>query len=180
MNTLETFYNFVIDEMNDQVINHNLLMDKHIKSYMIEKLTQKSVNYPEFLNFDFKNEADFNRFNKNLQGEIYRLFLTLVRAAKKYNPIKTKIEKKLEKAIISYLDLKNCFTASLNTVISQDGKATELIDLIPAKEWTTYNESAGMFYEDEDDEIEEIKIKAKYQKRQPEQVTENLQTAFAF
>ncbi len=178
MNTLETFYNFVIDEMNDQVINHNLLMDKHIKSYMIEKLTQKSVNYPEFLNFDFKNEADFNRFNKNLQGEIYRLFLTLVRAAKKYNPIKTKIEKKLEKAIISYLDLKNCFIDSLNAVVSMDGKKTELQDLIPAKSWETYEEAGDRQSALIEVETEEkIKIKPKNQKRIK---SGNLQPAFAF
>ena len=178
---IETFINMVIEEMNEEVINRDLLMDRHIKAYLIEKIMQKATNYPQFLNIEFKDQKDFDRFNRNLKGEIYRLFLTLTRAAKVYIPgKKNKLERKLEKAIISYLDLKNCFTASLNTVISQDGKATELIDLIPAKEWTTYNESAGMFYEDEDDEIEEIKIKAKYQKRQPEQVTENLQTAFAF
>ena len=177
---IETFVNMAIEEMNEEVINRDLLMDRHIKAYLIEKIMQKATNYPQFLNIEFKDQKDFDRFNRNLKGEIYRLFLTLTRAAKVYIPgKKNKLERKLEKAIISFLDLKNCFTASLNTVISQDGKATELIDLIPAKKWETYNESAGMFDEDEIEE-DEIKIKAKYQKRQPEQATKNLQTAFAF
>ena len=179
MNTLESFYNFVIDEINPEVINHDILMDSNIKSYILEKLTQKSINYPQFLNIEFKDQKDFDRFNRNLKGEIYRLFLTLARAAKAYNPLnKNRIERKLERAIISFLDLRGASTVSLNTPINQDGKYTELIDLIPSKSWTTYEESkSGLF---EDDEIEEIKIKAKYQKRQQEQATENLQTAFAF
>ena len=179
---LESFYSFVIgEEINPEVMNPTLLEDKYIKEYILEKLTQKAVNYPQFLNLQFSNEKDFNRFNKNLKGEIYRLFLTLCRAVNSYIPgRKNKLEKKLERAIISFLDLKGASTVSLNTPINQDGKYTELIDLIPSKSWITYNESAGMFDEDEDDEIEEIKIKAKYQKRQPEQATENLQTAFAF
>ena len=181
-NNLESFYDFIIyEEFNQEVINPTLLTDHNIKNYILEKLTQKAVNYPEYFNFNFTSEKDFNIFNKNLTGEIYRLFLTLARAAKNYKPLaKNKIEKKLEKAIISYLDLKNCFTASLNTVISQDGKATELIDLIPAKKWTTYNESAGMFEEEEDETEEEIKIKAKYNKRQLAQATGTLQMTFAF
>ncbi len=176
---MESFLNIAIEEVNNDVINHDILMDSNIKSYILEKLVQKATNYPQFLNIEFKDQKDFDRFNRNLKGEIYRLFLTLTRAAKVYIPgKKNKLERKLEKAIISYLDLKNCFTASLNTVISQDGKATELIDLIPSRSWTTYNENAGMF--DEDEDAEEIKIKAKYNKRQPKQATENLQTAFAF
>ena len=180
MNTLESFYNFVIDEINPEVINHDILMDSNIKSYILEKLTQKSINYPQFLNIEFKDQKGFDKFNHNLKGEIYRLFLTLARAAKNYNPLaKNKLEKKLERAIISFLDLKGASTVSLNQPVNQDGKYTELIDLIPSKSWTTYKESAGMFDEDEDDEIEEIKIKAKYNKRQQEQA-ENLQMAFVF
>ena len=178
MNTLESFYNFVIDEINPEVINHDILMDSNIKSYILEKLTQKSINYPQFLNIEFKDQKDFDRFNRNLKGEIYRLFLTLARAAKAYNPLnKNRIERKLERAIISFLDLRGASTVSLNTPINQDGKYTELIDLIPSKSWTTYKESAGMF--DEDETEEEIKIKAKYNKRQHGQ-SENLQMAFAF
>ncbi len=180
---IETFINMAIEEMNEEVINKDLLMDRYIKAYLVEKITQKSVNYPEFLNLQFKDQRDFDKFNKNLQGEIYRLFLTLTRAARNYKPLsKTKIEHKLEKAVISYLDLKNCYTSSLNAVVSQDGKHTELMDLIPAKSWKTYNESAGMF-DDEDIDAEEeiINIKPKYNKRQPAQAeTENLQMAFGF
>ena len=176
---IETFVNMAIEEMNEEVINRDLLMDRHIKAYLIEKIMQKATNYPQFLNIEFKDQKDFDRFNRNLKGEIYRLFLTLARAAKAYNPLnKNRIERKLERAIISFLDLRGASTVSLNTPINQDGKYTELIDLIPSKSWTTYEESkSGLF---EDDEIEEIKIKAKYQKRQQEQATENLQTAFAF
>ena len=179
---LESFYSFAIgEEINPEVINPTLLEDKYIKEYILEKLTQKAVNYPEFLNLQFKDQRDFDKFNKNLQGEIYRLFLTLTRAARNYKPLsKTKIEHKLEKAVISYLDLKNCYTSSLNAVVSQDGKHTELMDLIPAKSWTTYNESAGMF-DEENAEEEIINIKPKYNKRQPAQAeTENLQMAFGF
>ena len=178
---IETFINMAIEEMNEEVINKDLLMDRYIKAYLIEKIMQKATNYPQFLNIEFKDQKDFNRFNKNLKGEIYRLFLTLCRAVNSYIPgRKNKLEKKIERAIISFLDLKGASTVSLNQPVNQDGKYTELIDLIPSRSWTTYNENAGMFDEDEDDEIEEIKIKAKYQKRQQEQATENLQTAFAF
>ncbi len=178
---IETFINMAIEEMNEEVINKDLLMDRYIKAYIVEKITQKSVNYPEHLNFNFTDEKSFNTFNKNLTGEIYRLFLTLARAARNYKPLsKTKIEHKLERAIISFLDLKNCYTSSLNTVVSQDGKHTELMDLIPAKSWKTYNESAGMF-DEEDAEEEIINIKPKYNKRQPAQAeTEGLQMAFVF
>jgi hypothetical protein len=182
MNTLESFYNFIIDEINPEVINHDILMDSNIKSYILEKLTQKSINYPQFLSLDFKTQADFNKFNENLKGEIYRLFLTLTRAAKKYNPLsKNKLERKLEKAIISYLDLKGVSTVSLNQPVNQDGKYTELMDLIPLKKWETYEESKSGLFEDEDEDEteEEIKIKAKYNKRQHGQ-SENLQMAFAF
>ena len=176
---MEAFINMAIEEMNEEVINKDLLMDSNIKSYILEKLVQKATNYPQFLNIEFKNQKDFDKFNRNLQGEIYRLFLTLARAAKSYNPLaKNKLEKKLEKAIISFLDLKGNYTVSLNQPVNLEGKYTELIDLIPSKSWTTYNENGGMF--DEDEDAEEIKIKAKYNKRQPEQATENLQTAFAF
>lgn len=174
---LENFYNFVIDEINPEVINHDYLYDTSIKSYILEKLTQKSINYPQFLGLDFKTQADFDKFNANLKAEIYRQFLNICRAVKSYNPAKkNKIEKKLEKAIISFLDLRGAYTVSLNTPINQDGKYTELIDLIPAKSWTVYKENnEGMFDEDEDAE-EEIKIKAKYRKRQqPAQA--NLQPA---
>ena len=178
MNTLESFYNFIIDEINPEVIKHDILMDSNIKSYILEKLTQKSINYPQFLSLDFKTQADFNKFNENLKGEIYRQFLNICRAVKSYIPCKkNKLEKKLEKAIISFLDLKGVSTVSLNQPVNQDGKYTELIDLIPSRSWTTYNESAGMF--DEDETEEEIKIKAKYNKRQHGQ-SENLQMAFAF
>ena len=174
---MESFLNIAIEEINNNVINHDILMDSNIKPYILEKLTQKAVNYPEY--FNFTSEKDFNIFNKNLTGEIYRLFLTLARAAKNYNPLaKNKIERKLEKAIISFLDLKGAYTVSLNTPINQDGKYTELIDLIPSRSWTVYKENGGMF--DEDEDAEEMKIKAKYNKRQLEQATENLQTAFAF
>ena len=177
---IETFVNMAIEEMNEEVINKDLLMDRHIKAYLIEKIIQKATNYPQFLNIEFKDQKGFDKFNHNLKGEIYRLFLTLARAAKNYNPLaKNKLEKKLERAIISFLDLKGASTVSLNQPVNQDGKYTELIDLIPSKSWTTYKESAGMFDEDEDDEIEEIKIKAKYNKRQQEQA-ENLQMAFVF
>ena len=179
---IETFVNMAIEEINNDVINHDILMDSNIKSYIIEKLVQKATNYPQFLNLQFKDEKDFNKFNHNLKGEIYRLFLTLVRAAKQYRPLeKNKIEHKLEKAIISYLDLKNCFTTSLNIVISQDGKATELIDLIPSRSWTVYKESEGLFDEEEINN-EEIKVKAKYNKREKAErrETENLQMAFGF
>ena len=96
MNTeiLESFYDMAVWEMNNQVINPDLLMDSNIKSYILEKLQQKATNYPQFLNLNFKTQKDFDIFNKNLIGEIYRQFLNIVRAAKKYNPIaKTKIEK---------------------------------------------------------------------------------------
>jgi hypothetical protein len=54
------------------------------------------------------------------------------------------------------------------------------MDLIPAKSWKTYNESAGMF-DEEDAEEEIINIKPKYNKRQPAQAeTEGLQMAFVF
>ncbi|RZV39883.1 MAG: hypothetical protein EVJ48_02880 [Candidatus Acidulodesulfobacterium acidiphilum] len=179
---LESFLNIAIEEINNDVINHDYLYDTSIKSYILEKLVQKAVNYPQFLNLQFSNEKDFNIFNKNLTGEIYRLFLTLARAAKAYNPLaKNKIEKKLERAIISFLDLKGASTVSLNQPVNQDGKYTELMDLIPSKSWTTYEESGGLFEDEDDDETEEeIKIKAKYNKRQPEQAAGTLQMEFAF
>ena len=178
MNTIESFYNVIIDEgINPEIINHDYLYDSAIKGYIIEKLTQKSINYPQFLGLDFKTQADFDKFNTNLKAEIYRQFLNVCRAVKLYNPAKkNKIEKKLERAIISFLDLKGYYTVSLNQPVNMDGKATELIDLIASKKWETYEENGGLF--DEED-IEEIRIKPKYQKRQPAQA-ENLQTAFAF
>ena len=181
---LESFYDFVTyEEFNQEVINPTLLIDHNIKNYILEKLTQKVTNYPEYFNFNFTDEKSFNTFNKNLAGEIYRSFLTLAKAVRKYNPLaKNKIEHKLEKAIISFLDLKGVHTVSLNQPVNQDGKYTELMDLIPAKSWKTYNESAGMF-DDEDIDAEEeiINIKPKYNKRQPAQAeTENLQMAFGF
>ena len=179
---LESFYDFVTyEEFNQEVINPTLLIDHNIKNYILEKLTQKVTNYPEYFNFNFTDEKSFNTFNKNLAGEIYRSFLTLAKAVRKYNPLaKNKIEHKLEKAIISFLDLKGVHTVSLNQPVNQDGKYTELMDLIPAKSWKTYNESAGMF--DEEDAEEEIKIKAKYNKREKakRREAENLQMAFAF
>jgi hypothetical protein len=177
MNTeiLESFYDMAVWEMNNQVINPDLLMDSNIKSYILEKLQQKATNYPQFLNLNFKTQKDFDIFNKNLIGEIYRQFLNIVRAAKKYNPIaKTKIEKKLEKAVISYLDLKNCFTGSLNAVVSVDGKKTELQDLIPAKSWVSYEESkSSTLFNEEDIENDEIRIKNKYNKREKAEEKEN-------
>ena len=141
---------------------------------------QASKTICKFRLLNFTDEKSFNSFNKNLTGEIYRLFLTLARAVKKYNPLaKNRIEHKLERAIISYIDLKNCFTTSLNTVISQDGKATELQDLIPSKKWVSYEESKSVLFDEEDINNNEIKIKSKYNKRQVEQ-TENLQMAFGF
>lgn len=179
---IESFLNIAIEEINPEVIDNNLLMDSNIKTYLMEKLTQKAINYPEFLNLQFTNQKDFDRFNHNLKAEIYRLFLTLCRAAKLYNPAKkNKIEKKLERAIISFLDLKGVYTVSLNQPVNMDGKYTELIDLVPSKIWTVYKENGGMFDEDEDmAEIEEMKIKAKYRKRQPAEATENRQIALNF
>ena len=177
---MESFLNIAIEEINNDVINHDILMDRNIKNYILEKLVQKATNYPKLLNIEFKNQRDFDKFNKNLKGEIYRLFLTLTRAARNYRPLsKNKIEHKLEKAIISYIDLKNCYTSSLNAVVSQDGKHTELMDLIPAKSWTTYSESAGMF-DEENAEEEIINIKPKYNKRPAQAQAESLQMAFAF
>ena len=180
---LESFYSFAIgEEINPEIMNTTLLEDKYIKEYILEKLTQKAINYPQFLNFNFTDEKSFSTFNKNLTGEIYRLFLTLTRAAKGYNPLaKTKLEHKLEKAIISFIDLKNCYTSSLNTVVSQDGKLTELIDLIPSKKWTAYEESkSALFDENADEEDEIINIKPKYNKRPAQAQAESLQMAFAF
>ena len=176
---LESFYSFVIgEEINPEVINPTLLEDKYIKEYILEKLTQKAVNYPQFLNLQFSNEKDFNRFNKNLKGEIYRLFLTLCRAVNSYIPgRKNKLEKKIERAIISFLDLKGASAVSLNQPVNQDGKYTELMDLIPSKSWTTYEESkSALFYENE--EIT-IKIKPKYKKSKP-QSSKNPQIDFVF
>ena len=176
---LESFYSFAIgEEINPEVINPTLLEDKYIKEYILEKLTQKAVNYPEFLNLQFKDEKDFDRFNRNLKGEIYRLFLTLCRAVNAYIPgRKNKLEKKLERAIISFLDLKGASTVSLNTPINQDGKYTELMDLIPAKKWTAYEESKSTLFENE--EIT-IKIKPKYKKRSKPQSVKNPQIDFVF
>ena len=176
---LESFYSFVIgEEINSEVMNPTLLEDKYIKEYILEKLTQKAVNYPQFLNLQFSNEKDFNRFNKNLKGEIYRLFLTLCRAVNSYIPgRKNKLEKKIERAIISFLDLKGASTVSLNQPVNQDGKYTELMDLIPSKSWTAYEESkSALFYESE--EIT-IKIKPKYKKSKP-QSSKNPQIDFVF
>ena len=175
---IETFINMAIEEMNEEVINKDLLMDRYIKAYLIEKIMQKATNYPQFLNIEFKDQKDFNRFNKNLKGEIYRLFLTLCRAVNSYIPgRKNKLEKKIERAIISFLDLKGAYTVSLNQPVNQDGKYTELIDLIPSKSWTTYEESkSALFYENE--EIT-IKIKPKYKKSKP-QSSKNPQIDFVF
>jgi hypothetical protein len=177
---IETFINMAIEEMNEEVINKDLLMDRYIKAYLVEKITQKSVNYPEFLNLQFKDQRGFDKFNKNLQGEIYRLFLTLCRAVNKYIPgRKNKLEKKLERAIISFLDLKGASTVSLNTPINQDGKYTELMDLIPSKKWTAYEESKSALFEFENEEIT-IKIKPKYKKRIKPQSVKNPQIDFVF
>ena len=182
MNTFESFYDFTIYDENQKTMNPELLADHAIKSYILEKIEQKATNYPHFLNLNFKTQRDFDIFNKNLIGEIYRQFLNITRAAKKYNPIaKTKTEKKLEKAVISFLDLKGVSTVSLNTPINQDGKYTELMDLIPSKQWTTYEEAEdALLFDAEVIKNDEIKVKPKYSKRQPEQATKNLQTAFAF
>ena len=180
MNTLESFYNIVIEDINPDVINRECLYDKNIKFYIMEKLTQKCVNYPEFLNLNFVTQADFNKFNRNLTGEIYRQFLNICRAARIYNLAKkTKIEKKLERAIISYLDLKGTYTVSLNQPVENDGKYTELGDMIPCRVLTFYKENNNNLFDEDDSEEEEINIKPRYEKRQPAQA-ESLQLAFAF
>ena len=182
MEAIESFYNVIIDEgINPEVINHDYLYDVAIKTYILEKLTQKSINYPEFLNLNFATQADFNKFNRNLTGEIYRQFLNICRAVKSYNPAKkNKIEKKLERAITSFLDLKGAYTVSLNQSVSSDGKYTELGDIIPCKKWTVYEESNNSLFENNEEEEEEMNIKAKHERRQPEAQVKNLQLAFAF
>ena len=183
METIESFYNFIAgEEVNQEIINRDYLYDTNIKNYILEKLTQKCVNYPEFLNLNFVTQADFNKFNRNLTGEIYRQFLNICRSAKLYNPAKKqKLEKRLERAVISYLDLKGAYTVSLNQPVNDDGKYTELGDIIPCKKWTVYEESNNSLFENnEEEEEEEMNIKAKHERRQPEAQIKNLQPAFAF
>jgi len=165
MGTLESFYNCLDREAIG--IQAEMLEQKEIKSYILKKIIQKAVNYPELINFNFKDLKDLSIFEKNLIGETRRQFLNIVRAAKIYNPIaKTKMEKILEKAVIAYIDLKGIYTASLNQKINQDGKTTELIDLIPATSWETYEESKDRqpaFFETEEES--RTRIKAKNKKR---------------
>jgi len=161
MKTLESFYDFIIYDKKQKAINSDLLIDFNIKAYILEKLQQKAVNYPQFLNLNFQTLSEFERFNKNLIGEIYRLFLNIARAAKNYKPLaRSKAEPLLKKAVLSYLDLKNCYTSSLNAVVSHDGKKTELGDLIPATSWETYELETP-----EETEIT-FKIKPKKQKKE--------------
>ena len=181
METIESFYNFIAgEEVNQEIINRDYLYDTNIKNYILEKLIQKSVNYPEYLDLHFTTVGDFNKFNKNLTGEIYRQFLNICRAARIYNSVKkTKIERRLEKAIISYIDLKGAYTVSLNQSVSSDGKYTELGDIIPCKVWTVYEENNNSLFEN-DEEEEEMYIKTRYEKRRPAIQAESPQLEFAF
>jgi len=164
---LNSFYDCAIFDENQKALPSDILIDGNIKNYILEKLAQKSVNYPECLNLNFQTPKEFERFNKNLIGEIYRLYLNIARAARNYRPLaKSKAEPLLKKAVLSYLELKGCFTTSLNAVVSQDGKKTELGDLIPATSWETYEEAGDRqlaFFEIEEGQT---RIKAKNKKRE--------------
>ncbi|MHB1692574.1 MAG: hypothetical protein ACYCUW_01645 [bacterium] len=174
--TLESFFNLYMDSEN-LPYNKDVLMQSEIKFYILSKITQKAVNYPNLLNLKFESEKDLNAFEKAFYGQIKREFLNLISAVKKYNPTaKNKIEHILEKAIIAYIDLKGVYTASLNQKVNQDGKTTELIDLIPSAKWETYEETKNELFDIEEDK--NFKVKKPYQKR--EKGNGNLQPLFTF
>ncbi|MHB1696510.1 MAG: hypothetical protein ACYCSQ_00160 [bacterium] len=174
--TLESFFNLYTDSEN-LPYNKDVLMQSEIKFYILSKITQKAFNYPNLLNLKFETEKDLNTFEKAFYGQIKREFLNLISAVKKYNPIaKNKIEVILEKAIIAYIDLRGVYTASLNQKVNQDGKTTELIDLIPAYQWETYEETNSELFDDIGDK--NFRVKKPYQKREKE--NGSLQPVFAF
>ena len=128
--TIEVFYDSAIAEIDSNIINNIFLADQDIKKYILEKLIQKCINYPHFLNLNFTTQADFNRFNKNLTGEIYRLFLNLFRTGGggKKEPVIVNARKALR-------DLCGKYIFSSNTIVSQDGgKGTEILELLDPAE----------------------------------------------
>ncbi len=91
--TLEAILPSICTEMADtdttpsQIFRH--LDQPEIRNYIVEKIARKAYTYPHLLPLVWHTTTEFQKFEKSIKGEIYRLLLTILknRNARKAAPI---------------------------------------------------------------------------------------------
>ena len=125
---LSSFYESAIEDM---AITSHILEDKAVKNYILNKITAKILNYPEFLSFFWKTPEDFYKFEKALKGEIWKHYLNLIKAAGNFKE-NSKVDKDLRKAVYAFFAINKYRTISIFSKKSASGDDDrELIDFIP-------------------------------------------------
>jgi len=122
---LPALFDYLID--TDKTDNHLYysLKFSDTKEYIIYRIAQKIIDYPNLLNLDFKTPADFYKFERNVRGEIYRLLLTIRNAG-------AGAEEILRDANDAYSRKELSLDSKLKTV-DNAGKERSLYDVLPSQ-----------------------------------------------